>query len=46
MVPGRDVTAGIFYTAEGDRVNIDPLTKADLAALIGQEQRSEASVVE
>jgi len=44
--PGRDVTAGIFYTAEGDRVNIDPLTKADLAALIGQEQRSEASVVE
>jgi len=31
---GREVTAGIFYTARGVRVDIDPLSKADLIALI------------
>jgi ATP-dependent exoDNAse (exonuclease V) beta subunit len=42
----REVTAGIFYTAQGVRVDIDPLSKADLVALISQEQRSEASILE
>ncbi|MCD2201256.1 ATP-dependent helicase [Halobacterium sp. KA-4] len=43
---GREVTAEIFYTAQGVRVDIDPLSKADLVALISQEQRSEASILE
>ena len=36
----------LFYTAQGVRVDIDPLSKADLVALIGREQCSETSVVE
>jgi ATP-dependent exoDNAse (exonuclease V) beta subunit len=32
--PERDVTAGMFYTAEGDRVDIDPLSLSKLAELI------------
>jgi len=36
--PDREVTTGIFYTAEGNRVDIDPLTKADLVELITKEQ--------
>jgi len=42
----RQVTAGIFYTAQGVRVDIDPLLKAELVELIAQELRSEASIVE
>jgi hypothetical protein len=40
------VIAGIFYTAPGVRVDIDPLSKVDLVVPVGQEQRSETSVVE
>lgn len=36
--PERDVTAGIFYTAEGDRVELKPLSKAELVELIAEEQ--------
>jgi hypothetical protein len=32
--PDRDVTAGIFYTAEGTRITIEPLSEADLTDLV------------
>ncbi|WP_277555885.1 UvrD-helicase domain-containing protein [Halobaculum limi] len=32
--PERDVTAGIFYTASGDRIDIDPLSLSNLAELV------------
>ena len=41
----RDVSVGIFYTAEGDYVEIEPLSKAELVDLlrgvIGEEGRGE-----
>ncbi len=46
LFPGRDVAAGIFYTAEGTRVEIDPLTRADLVELIAEEQGLETSAAE
>ncbi|AQL44822.1 ATP-dependent DNA helicase (plasmid) [Halorientalis sp. IM1011] len=32
--PDRDVTTSIFYTAEGERVEIDPLTRDDLIDIV------------
>ncbi|UPM44166.1 UvrD-helicase domain-containing protein [Halocatena salina] len=44
--PDRDVTAGIFYAAEGAHVGIDPVSKAELAELAAQKQHSGISITE
>ncbi|SDN14445.1 ATP-dependent exoDNAse (exonuclease V) beta subunit (contains helicase and exonuclease domains) [Halogranum gelatinilyticum] len=41
--PDREVTASIFYTADGTRVEVDPLTESDLVELIAEEQGLDTS---
>jgi len=38
--PERDVTAGIFYTAMGDCVEIEPLSQTDLVDITNQVMES------
>jgi superfamily I DNA/RNA helicase len=38
---GREVSMSIFYTADAARIDLDPLTKAELIELVAQEQRVE-----
>ena len=35
--PDRDVSASIFYTEDGCRVSVDPLTEDELVALVRAE---------
>ena len=50
--PERRVTASLFYTADGDRVEVDPLTKDELADLVerdgggGYPEADERSVIQ
>ncbi|WP_256289371.1 UvrD-helicase domain-containing protein [Halobellus inordinatus] len=32
--PDQDVTAGVFYTADGSRVDVDPMSEAEIADLV------------
>ena len=41
--PDREVTVGILDTADGTRVEADPLTEADLAELIAEVQGLDTS---
>jgi len=34
--PDREVTAEIFYTAEGTRVDVEPFSRADLVEIVAE----------
>lgn len=38
--PERPVTASLFYTADGEQVEVDPLTKEEIADLVDRNSRS------
>ena len=39
--PERDVTASLFYTADGERVEVGPLTRAEIADLVDGDGRDD-----
>jgi hypothetical protein len=39
--PDREVTAEIFYTAEGTRVDVEPFSRADLVEIVAEISTSE-----
>lgn len=42
--PDREISASIFYTEDGSRVSIDPLTKEELVALVRAEMATSSTI--